>query len=93
MRKIEKQIKAAFEARQSLSIDNTMTDGNAVFLHGNKIIERRKDGVYCTLAGWPTVTTRSRLNSIANANFSQCKHEQYCGPQKILDHSAWFKVS
>ena len=67
----------------------TTTDGEAVFLHGNKIAWRGRDPVsgqrgYCfTLAGWPTPTTRERLNGILNimgaskAGFFQKDHKQF----------------
>jgi len=34
-------------------------------LHGNKIAEWRENGLHMSLAGWNTVTTRERLNGIA----------------------------
>lgn len=65
MRKITKQIADAFYKQRRLAISNTRTDGQCVWLHGNKIIERQKDGtIWFTLAGWNTVTTRERLNGI-----------------------------
>jgi hypothetical protein len=64
MRKVSLKIGAAFHTAQKRAMGNTMTDGNAVYLHGNKIIERRADGIYFTLAGWPTATTRERINSM-----------------------------
>ena len=42
-----------------------MTNGKEVYLHGNKIAWRSSgNGLELTLAGWPTVTTRERLNAI-----------------------------
>ena len=42
-----------------------MTDGSQVFLHGNRIAWKLDNKrVAVTLAGWPTVTTRERLNAI-----------------------------
>jgi hypothetical protein len=64
MRKITKKIANAFHNQQRLTVSNTTTDGSAVWLHGNKIIERRQDGIWFTLAGWNTVTTRERLTGI-----------------------------
>lgn len=65
MRKISKAIAQAFNEGKTKSIGNTMTNGSEVFLHGNKIAWRSSgNGLELTLAGWPTVTTRERLNAI-----------------------------
>lgn len=77
MRKITKQIKNAFEARQSLAIGNTHTDGNNVWLHGNLIIKREGDKTLGTLAGWPTPTTRERLNGITSGSWTQHNWEPH----------------
>ena len=92
MRKITQQIKSAFESRQAKSCGNTTTDGNAVFLHGNKIIERREDGIYATLAGWNTPTTRERVNGITGAGFHQV---DFCAMRngKSVSASEWIKVA
>ena len=71
MRKISKQIATAFLKGHRAKASNTATDGQAVYLHGNMIAERRKDGVWMTLSGWGTVTTRERLNTIADAMGSE----------------------
>ena len=63
MRNVTKTIRAAFERRQPCKVGNTHTDGTAVYLHGNKIVERRDDGVYVSNAGWPTRTTNDRLSA------------------------------
>ena len=73
MRTVTAQIKKAFDNGNAKKIGNTETDGDNVWLHGNKIIERRSDGVYATLAGWNTPTTRERINGITGAGFHQLK--------------------
>ena len=91
MRKISKQIAQAFNQGKTKSIGNTSTNGQEVFLHGNKIAWRSPGNTLeLTLAGWPTVTTRERLNAILytegyNVNagesygfyFNQKNHNQY----------------
>lgn len=69
MRKVTKQIAEAFFAQRALKVSNTHTDGQAVWLHGNKIAERRRDGVWISLAGWNTNTTRERLNGLLQHQF------------------------
>jgi hypothetical protein len=83
MKKVTRRIAEAFKAGKRLTVGNTSTDGERVYLHGNLIVERQKDGkIYGTLAGWPTVTTRERLNGICQVidspiGFYQKKWEQY----------------
>jgi hypothetical protein len=53
-----------------------------MFLFGNLIAERDGKIVRVTLAGWPTVTTRARLNGLLellniNRRFYQDKKSQY----------------
>ena len=68
MRKETKEIAIAFMGENTLHKARTMTDGICVYLHGNMIVGRSPVDsrvVYYTLAGWPTTTTRERLNGIA----------------------------
>lgn len=63
-------------------------------LHGNEIACRYHDGaIIATLAGWPTVTTRDRLNALCDAinlrrGFSQSKNVQYYAGE-VLDPDSW----
>ncbi len=92
MRKIERQMIAAIRAKKAWKSGNTevvvIPLGDLplieVRLHGNKIAEflLRHDTLNMTLAGWPTVTTRSRLNALvreftSHGGFYQRDHEQY----------------
>lgn len=102
MRKESKKIAEAFVQRQKASAARTMTDGQSVFLHGNQIAKRDERGaVWVTLAGWPTVTTRERLNAICRTlgspwGFVQRKHEQFltnsAGELIPIDDSEWVEV-
>jgi hypothetical protein len=84
MRKESTKIARAFLARKPATAARTSTDGTAIYLHGNKIAWWEDDrSVSMTLAGWPTVTTRDRLNTLARlllgqALFSQMRGVQYC---------------
>ena len=65
MRKVTKQIVASWANHKALTIGNTHTDGQTIYLHGNAIAWRTSaDRLETTLAGWNTVTTRERLNGI-----------------------------
>ena len=65
MRKIEQNIVGAFVHCQPAVQSNTMTDGLELKLHGNTIAQWRGRELWVTLAGWPSPTTKSRLNALA----------------------------
>ena len=64
MRKVTRGVVSAFLEGRSKRIDNTETDGVSLRLHGNTIAEWRPDGLWITDAGWPSRTTRERLNGL-----------------------------
>ena len=97
MRKVTNEIANAFAQGESKAVGNTWTDGQTVYLHGNKITERTEDGIFMTLAGWNTTTTRERLNGIAQVlgfdiSFNQKDFEPYLNGS-IVNPSEWVKVS
>lgn len=84
MRKVSKTVLTAFLNFEKRRIKNTSTDGLSVTLHNNKIIERIPSGGFrLSMCGWPTVTTRERLNTFLNllghphTCFFQHNHAQY----------------
>lgn len=83
MRKETYKVMRAFLDRKSARGNNTTTDGNAVWLFGNKIAWRAANGdINITLAGWNTVTTRERLNGLlvllnGQRDFHQRDHVPY----------------
>lgn len=64
MRKTTQRIAEAFKNGKKLTLGNTNTDGQTVCLHGNAIMRKTENGLYVTLAGWNTNTTRERINGI-----------------------------
>ena len=66
MRKVTRQIIQAWARGDSLTLGNTSTNGEAIWLHGNPIAWKTGDDdvVALTLCGWNTVTTRERLNGV-----------------------------
>ena len=97
MRKVTNEIANAFAQGESKAVGNTWTDGQAVYLHGNKITERTENGIFMTLAGWNTTTTRERLNGIAqvlgfDVSFNQKDFEPYLNGS-IVNPTEWVKVS
>ena len=88
-RKESHDIAEAFFHRRPCKRKRTTTDGDNVYLHGNKIAWRDDyDIVHLTLCGWGTVTTRDRLNAICEffdrgRCFYQAKGEQYYNERQI----------
>lgn len=64
MRKITKDICEALQSGKPCTRSNTYTDGVKVFLHNNLIAFKRENGLSISLAGWPTATTRERINGL-----------------------------
>lgn len=73
MRKVTKQVCGAFLRHEASRCGNTRTDGTRLILHGNTIAEWRGEELWITLAGWPTSTTKDRLNGLPGVRV----HQQY----------------
>ena len=93
MRKETHKIAKAFYNRRPASAARTRTNGDVVWLHDNFIAWRTLDGdIGFRLAGWPTVTTRDRINGILSVfgygrwGVAQRKGEQYLvlGANKMM---------
>jgi hypothetical protein len=97
MRKIEKQMLEAIEARKYWNQSNTCVDyvtaGNPhgprseIFLHGNHIADYWHDSKTVdvdvrTLALWPTPTTKSRLRALG-VNVYTKRHETYLNGERV----------
>ena len=83
MRRITAEITRAFEERRTLKIDNSYTDGNSLWLFGNKIAEWRDGYLWITDAGWDSKTTKERLNGLSGVNIRQERGVWY------LNDKAW----
>ena len=101
MRKVTEQIGNALANSQEKRVGNTVTDGNTVWLHGNEIVRRNSSGKFSvTMAGWPTPTTRERINGIMQVlgidfHIFQHNYEQYAvynGSKHLLDSSDTFHL-
>ncbi len=88
-RMVTDAIAKAFIEGKKRRIANTSTDGKTIWLHNNAIARKSGDGsVEISLAGWPTVTTRERLNGLLNALGINKKISQRAGSQ-MLDGKPW----
>jgi hypothetical protein len=83
MRQVTSRIVSAFQRWESLKIDNTRTQGGAIWLWDNMIAEYRSDGLWITNAGWPSATTKERLNGLPYVYIIQKKGQWY------LNGHAW----
>jgi len=73
MRQITRKIVDAFESRNSLTIDNSRTDGQSLWLFGNRIAEWRSDGLWISNGGWDSKTTKERLNGLRGVSIAQVR--------------------
>ena len=98
MRKTTESVCKAFLAGNRKSSGNSSTDGVVLLLHGNRIAERMPDGsIMATLAGWPSPTTRERLNGLTELLglgrlCGQTKHQQFYGENPI-ECDEWVELS
>lgn len=107
MRVTARRLVEAFRAGKSRTVGNSSVeinpDHSVVFrLHGNAILDVSPEGeVSASLAGWPTPTTRSRVNDLLDglkipARFGQSKHVQYFrqpwGEMVDIDSHDWYLV-
>ena len=89
MRKETRNIAKAFLNHEKATAARTMTDGESVFLHGNEIAFWNygdvKPALCFTLAGWPSVTTRERINGILELSGSNWRVKQHKGDQFLIN--------
>ncbi len=101
MRQVSETIVNAFTLGIAKKQGNTQTDGQSLYLHGNKIAEWRKDGLYISNGGYePTdrhgneltgsVTTKDRLNALPGVNISQTKCKWYLNGNEW--NGEWIKI-
>ena len=100
MRQETQKIMSAFLKGEKASAQRTNTDGRSVWLHGNLIAERGTTKTWFSLAGWPTVTTRDRVNGLLQLSGSDYRVFQKNGTQFLtngetvreLGDSEWVSV-
>ena len=92
MRKVEKDMVIALRDGKAMTARNTMVTApdsdnvQRVYLHGHEIATYYRETRTCTvrMCGWPSVTTRSRLNALSvsggTAGFYQRHGVQYIEP-------------
>lgn len=83
MRQVTEQIVSAFLRNEVRRVSNSRTDGRTLWLFENRIAEFRDNGLWITNAGWPSPTTKERLNGIPDVRIVQKKGQWY------LNGHAW----
>jgi hypothetical protein len=91
MRKTTITIATAFVEGKAKKVNNTHTDGQSLWLFGNKIAEHREDGMYISNAGWKSNTTKERLNGLPDVHIIQKKGEWYLNGN--LWDGDWIRVN
>lgn len=102
MRLIERKLKNAWDNNQLIEISNSAIrkvhlknyecfDIIGLYLFGNLIATKAiTTGVVSwTMAGWNSLTTRSRLNNVLGIGVYQVKHVPWRGDVQV-DPSAWY---
>lgn len=78
MRKVTKEIVAAFMNHETRRIGNSRTDGTTLYLHDNAIAKFDDRGqLWITNAGWQSVTTKERLNGLPGVSIYQKNYTWY----------------
>lgn len=91
-RKVSSDIGRAFLNKTSKKSKNSHTDGKSLYLHGHEIAKHGENGaVHGTMAGWPTKTTKDRLNAISNDRFHTKKGKHYYGDKEIGERD-WVQI-
>jgi hypothetical protein len=90
-RKVTNSIVSAFISGNELKVSNSKTDGKSLYLFGNKIAEKRKDGLYITNAGWRSNTTKERLNALPNVSIYQKNGEWFLNGNSW--NGEWIKIT
>ena len=95
MRAITRDIVQAFRAGEVMSKGNSNTDGNALFLHGNKIAwwdEGHR--LWIDTCGWNSNTTRERLNGLPGVKVSTKQGQMFLNGKewdgqavKVVEHN------
>jgi len=97
MRQITRDAVAAFLATRPFHRDNTDVDVDGkvatLVLHGNAIAKHDGRGrLFITTAGWPTVTTKERLNGLPNVSVYSCKRVLHLNGQPWDNDNEWTEV-
>jgi len=83
MRKVTQNTTNAFNNKKAAKESNTVSTGEALYLHGNKIAWWEGEDLYISSCGWVSNVTRERLNGVTNVSLS-IKNRAY-----VLNGQPW----
>ena len=99
MRAITSEAVSAFYNNETFSKSNTevVVDGDltVMTLFGNAIAQNTPEGLFISLAGWATPTTKERLNNLRGVSIHQKKFVQYLttpSGQQVMDKKEWYHI-
>jgi hypothetical protein len=92
MSKTAEKIHKAWQEGKTLKVNNTKTDGVSIYLFGNEIVKRQNRMIYIRTAGYPTKTTKDRLNSLDNVHVYSKNGVVYLNGKVWSEHENWIKV-
>ena len=96
MRAITRDAIEAFGWGEPFSRDNTRVavHGECVtlLLHDNAIARRDGSSLIIRTAGWPTTTTKERLNGLPGVSVSTSKGVLYLNGKAWEDHEDWTTI-
>jgi hypothetical protein len=81
-RKVSKEIAMAFLNGEKKKIANSSTDGNNLYLHGNKIAKIEGGKLFVSTAGWGTPVTKDRLNVLPNVRVTTKNFQLFLNGEK-----------
>lgn len=85
------QVIDLFECKKSAKSGNYESDGKSLFLFGNEIAQHREDGIYISLAGWNSNTTKKALNYLSGVDVSSRSGNIKLNGT-LINSQDWFKV-
>lgn len=90
MRKITQEAVSAFENGYEYKKANTIVKNDALYLHGNKIAQKKDGELWITNAGWSSHTTKERLNGLRGVKINQKNFDWYLNGE--LWDGNWIKI-
>lgn len=90
-RKVTTQIVSAFLAGNKLTVGNSSTDGEKLYLHGNLIAKKENGALFITNAGWQSNITKERLNALPGVSIGQKNWDWYLNGSQW--DGSWTKIA
>jgi len=83
---------SAWRSGNSCKVNNTRTDGSVVYLYDKEIIRRVCNKVFIRTAGYPTKTTKDRLNCLDKVHVHTSRGIVYLNGIVWDNHEEWTRL-